>query len=173
MTDIQRWSIIHALRQEKKQQLWLLALETVWRLGGGGIRPIQPYKGNRCSDAGMVLYLFLVSLALQLKQGTAQHPNTPGPHPRSVSVIAGDGRTPEQWQYISRFIRDVWVRLISYFSSIYLQPRDRGFQKTSFSSWVRTLSTLSGHLTARHYHFNHFTVPPPRETRWQAQFQRG
>ena len=78
-----------------------------------------------------------------------------------------------QWQYISRFIREVWLRRISYFSSIYLQPHDRGFQKTSFSSWVRTLSTLSGHLTARHYHFNHFTALTPRETRWQALFQRG
>ena len=41
---------------------------------------------------------------------------------------------PSQWQYISRFIREVWLRRISYFSSIYLQPHDRGFQKTSFSA---------------------------------------
>lgn len=95
MTDTQRRSIIRALRQEKRKQLRLLALETARQLGGGGICPIQPYKGDWCSDAGVVLYLFLVSLALQLKQGSAQHPNTPRPHPGSVSGIAGDGRTPE------------------------------------------------------------------------------
>lgn len=94
MTDTQHWSIICALRQEKRKQLRLLALETARQLGGGGICPI-PYKGDWCSDAAVVLYLFLVSLALQLKQGSAQHPNTPRPHPGSVSGIAGDGRTPK------------------------------------------------------------------------------
>lgn len=91
MTVAQCRSIIRALRQGDRRQLELPSLET---LRDGLVAEVSVRTSLTKvigAQENAWLSLFLVNSALQLKQGTAQHPNTPG----SATGIAGDRGTPE------------------------------------------------------------------------------
>lgn len=135
MMDAQCRSIIHALRQGKRRQPGLLALETL-RDGPMAEESVQipPHNGDWCSKEIMA-----PSLSSELSFATEASSCLAPPYPRASmwppAGTAGDGGTPglcNNNKYA--VVREVWVHLIWYFFSISLKPHDSGFLKTRVSS---------------------------------------